>query len=538
LDETFAEDVIDELIANEHRAVVPSFFGMDLDPIMRHALNSKRIRVYRDAVLTVILALGLVLATSETVCWLIVGIYVTIIAHMWHELKPIGRLIAVLIGAGIAVGLLSVFALGHSFSSADSSYETISASSTAMSTPHLLFNLFAYPVAAFVALMAFGWHRYALLADGFRQGASPKLPEVTGHRIRRRVEDVSRAQYGNVTVYTGWSPFVGAGLIVRSWSIAVDLVQVDDVTNARLPVTIDPVDVHAAVMERVTGLRDADQPDNERVTGLAIGHHVVARGTRTRDHALIDDALRPFSFAEPDTIKAIIRHPQGGVRYYQRVTVTADGKPIMDHFGEEITEAEDQEIGTTSFIYLAVEGGMLYVEYVATVMPPIREEYHAIDALPHTIQADWLPKVLRWAAESFLTGAVMAPIRLIPGMLQNYLLGRRMNHAARDANDFLVYDYGSRKSIRERGSAKSYTTYLQKLDSQKYSKFVERRMNEAVLDYLTAAGVDASEYRERVRVVQNSGVIITGGDVSGQVVNASTATSVTQNRTETKAAAK
>ena len=52
---------------------------------------------------------------------------------------------------------------------------------------------------------------------------------------------------------------------------------------------------------------------------------------------MLDDEQRPYSVAEPDTIKAIIRHPQGGVRYYQRVTVTADGKPIMDRFGQEIT---------------------------------------------------------------------------------------------------------------------------------------------------------------------------------------------------------
>jgi hypothetical protein len=91
-----------------------------------------------------------------------------------------------------------------------------------------------------------------------------------------------------------------------------------------------------------------------------------------------------------------------------------------------------------------------------------------------------------------------------------------MDRATRDAGEYLVYDYGARASVRELGSAGRYTTYLQKLDWEKYSKFVERRMNEAVLDYLTAAGVDAAEYRERVRIVQNNGVMITG-DVSGQV---------------------
>lgn len=534
VDDAFADDVIDELITNEHRAVVPSFYGLDLNPVMRHALNAKRLQAYRDVVLTAILIVGLVVARASTICWLIVGAYVTVVARMWPALKPLARLVSVLIGAVIAAVLLGVFAIGYSLFSQQSSFETTSAAP--ISTTRLVVNLLLYPVAALLALMAFGWHRYSLLADGFRLGSTHALPEIRDRRIRRRVEDVVRAQYGNVTTYAGWSPFLGAGKVVRSWSIAVDLVSVDDITNARTPISIDPVDLHSAILERVSGLHDADQPDNERVAGLTIGHHIVARGSRKREHALIDGAGRPYSFAEPATIKAIIRHPQGGVRYYQRVNVTADGKPVLDRFGQEITETEDQEVASTAFIYLAVEGGMLYVEFVGTTMSPIREEYHAIDALPGRIQLEWLPRIFRIAAASFLPNAVLAPLRLIPGVFANALLHRRMKQATRDANEFLIYDYGARLSVRERLAAPSFTTYLQQLDAQKYSKFVERRMNEAVLDYLTAAGVDASEYRERVRVVQNTGVIITGGTVSGQVVNASSATTMSQTPTPEKAA--
>jgi hypothetical protein len=534
LDDSFADAVIDELIANEHRAVVPSFFGLDLDAIIRHALNAKRLSVYRDVVLTLILVAGLLVSLDATVCWLVVGVYVTVVASMWPALTPLPRLGAVLIGVAVAVILLLIFVVGSHVgqqSSYDgSSFDGGAVPSAGISTAHLVVDILLYPIAAMVALTGFFWHRYRLLAEGFQHGATSTPPEIRDPRIRERAETVARAQYGNVTMYTGWSPFLGAGKIVRSWSIAVDLVRVDDITGTRTAVSIDPVDLHGAIMERVNGLHDADQPENERVAGLALGHHVVALGTRRRDHALIGRHGRPFEFAEPETIKAIIRYPQGGVRYYQRVSITADGKPVLDPRGAEIAEVEDQEIAATAFIYVAVEGGMLYVEFVGTVMPPIRERYHAIDALPRHLRAEWLPRVLRYAAASFFTGAVLAPLRVLPGLFASALLRRRMNRAARDADEFLTYDYGARISVRERMAAPGYATYLQQLDAQKYSKFIERRMNEAVLDYLTAADVDASEYRERVRVVQNSGVIITGGEVSGQIINASTAGSVAQHQ--------
>jgi hypothetical protein len=530
LDDSFAGDVLEELVANEQRAVVPSFFGLDLDTVLRHALHARRLYTWRQFTLTLILGLGLILDTSATICWLVVGIYFAVVARMWHELKAIGRLIAVLIGIGGTFMLLAYFA-ANLFASGVSDYEYEYERSVGSSLPHALIDLFAFPIIVMFTMLMFQWHRYSLLADGFRTGSSHTLPGIPNHRIKERVEQVNRAQHGNVTVYSGWSPFLGSGQIVTTWSITVDLVQDSGLPNAqRVPVSIDPVDLHAAVQERVTGLRDAQQPDNERVTGLVTGHHVVATGTRTQDHAILDSKGRPYSFAEPETIKAIIRHPQGGVRYYQRVTVTADGKPVLDRYGQEITAAEDQEIGATSFMYFAVEGGMLYVEYVATVMPPIRHDYHVIDTLPRSLQFEWFPKVFR-AAAADLPDAAIAPVRLIPALLHNLMLVRRMERARRDASEYLVYNYGARISVRERAAAAGYTSYLQKLDATKYSKFVERRMNEAVLDYLNDHGVDASEYRERVRIVQNSGVMITGGTVSGQVINNATNATVTQTKT-------
>src|SRR5882762_176496 len=58
LDDRFADEVVEELVADEHRAVVPSFFGLDLDPILRHAFHARQLHLWRHLALTAILIAG------------------------------------------------------------------------------------------------------------------------------------------------------------------------------------------------------------------------------------------------------------------------------------------------------------------------------------------------------------------------------------------------------------------------------------------------------------------------------------------------
>jgi hypothetical protein len=400
---------------------------------------------------------------------------------------------------------------------------------TLLSTTHTWINILLYPVAVYAALVVFEVRLYRLLTIGFRYGERHTAPLVRNTRVHQRIEEIERAQYGNITTYNCWSPFVGAGRITRSWSLAVDLVKADALTNTRTPVPISPLSLHEAVRQRVIGLRDDSRPVNERVNGLLVQHHIAASGTRDVEHPLIDESRRtPYAFAMPETIEALIGHPQAGARYYQRITVTTDGTPVRNREGRQIAEAEDQEVGVSAFVYFAVEGGMLYVEFVLTTMPPIRSAFHLIDALPRVLRPDWYPKILGSAAGDLLSIALPAPLRLLPRLLFTSKLTRKMENNRREADEFLVYDYGARKSIREFGGESKVTTYMQQLDVEKYGKLIERKVNEAVIDYLVDHDIDVNEYRQSVKVVQNTGVLITGGDVSGQIINASVAGAVTQ----------
>jgi hypothetical protein len=56
------------------------------------------------------------------------------------------------------------------------------------------------------------------------------------------------------------------------------------------------------------------------------------------------------------------------------------------------------------------------------------------------------------------------------------------------------------------------------MDADKYTRLIEWRVNEALLDYLgDECGLDVSAYRAQASVIMNQGVIMTGGTVSGQL---------------------
>ena len=64
-----------------------------------------------------------------------------------------------------------------------------------------------------------------------------------------------------------------------------------------------------------------------------------------------------------DAICALIRQPQAGLRYYQRFSVRDESQPVWASRGK-VLDGWDHGVMTSAFIHIAVEGRMLYVEFV------------------------------------------------------------------------------------------------------------------------------------------------------------------------------
>ncbi|MFF3438882.1 hypothetical protein [Streptosporangium sp. NPDC002721] len=550
LDDRFRDRVLSEVLGDPYRAVPPSHGGFDLLPVVLHCLRAERLALIRDAVLSALLALSLVLSFTSTLSWLSLLLPLAVLALPRVRRLSVGlrALLLLVIWAplSVAFGVLAFLSTLSSAYSRPLGYDPVTGEVTGQSsgTSPILYSLLTLLliVALFAVAIGYWVMRYFTIINslkpGARGGSIEEAPE-----FRQRLAYINRAQWGNITLYGNENPFVGSGGVRRSWSIAVELDRLKHRPagvgpEPRQRVRIDPMDLHAFVHARIAEMRDAVEWQGERIGRLRISDHVAARGTFTRadwqsanlpgrrafpSHPFLDpEGRRPLTEATPDIVDAVGRHPQGGMRYYQRITVGAEGPEIRNAAGQVVAPAEDQEITVSAFVHLAVEGRMLYTQFVLAVMPPVRDDFH-IDELFSLSRGALLWEVVKRVRLDLIADVVFAPFRLVRTAFRRL----RQNATAPDPADYLAYPFGVRESVRELGAEPRLDRFTQVLDADKYTKLIEQRLTEAVLDYLEAREVDTSGYRSQAATLINNGALITGGTVNGPVAAGAGATATT-----------
>ncbi|HEY1706459.1 MAG TPA: hypothetical protein VGG75_42850, partial [Trebonia sp.] len=402
LNHDFANRVIQHLLVTR-RAVAPSV-NFDVGPVLRHCLRARRNILIRDAVLLVIVVAGLAIKLSATIDFLffVLALGLILPRATRHPGGP-GRLIAGVIGGlialAVAVGLAFVLTSGFTPSSvALSPSGAPVASSSAL--PEFLVTFALLVAATWLVELTYLYTTFQTLDADLGEGTTAQTAYTGSPETEERIAMVEGAQHGNITLHSGWFPFIGAGLQSdAAWSIAIRLDRADpddDGENddgeddrdhpggngrsgrgsARY-VRIDPVDLHQWIGNRLRALNDPGLPENERISALTVTDRLVgsASGLLRTDNPLFDQNLRtPYSHASREAIEAMIRHPQARLRYYQQVSLSDEGPAVMSR-GRKVVESVDQEIAVSAFIYAAVEGHMFYLQFVLTVLPPIHALY-------------------------------------------------------------------------------------------------------------------------------------------------------------------
>jgi len=141
-------------------------------------------------------------------------------------------------------------------------------------------------------------------------------------------------------------------------------------------------------------------------------------------------------------------------------------------------------IDVSLFVHLAIEGGLLYAELVATVLPPVARRYRVGDTLsPDRYRAQ--------AAGHTLLGmpadSAAAPWRFVHNAVRSAITAARLGRWAP-----ATVEYGARLSVRELAAEPAVTKELQRLDHLKYVTMLDRTVRQALADFLTAHGVAAT----------------------------------------------
>lgn len=512
LDAGFRKRVTEELLSDPHRAVAPSHGGFDAGPVIGHCLRARTMLAMRDLLLVVVITFGLIVDLGRMLSWLVVVGTMAMLITQVRTQSPKQRLAA---RAGLVTIVVTGIVLLFYISMLSS---LVQYSMTGEAPPPGGTGLgWILVLATLVIAVGYRVSIGVLLSRELRPGATaPGAVDATSSTASRAAY-IDTAQWSDLTLYSGENPFVGAGTITKAWSIAVELDRPKSARPRETPL-IDPLKLYDFVGARLVEMRDRVARPAESLD-IQISDHVIARGLVNRlsfpggTHPLIDPATGlPVHRLGEEAIRAIIRQPKAGLRYYQRITLGTSAEEIRDENDRLVMPAEDQEIVVSAFVYLAIEGRMLYTEFIVTVLPPVADAYHLVDRLPR----DGLVRIaltsLAVLRGQLLRDLAFAPLRLAALVFDAAIDAVR---PPRRPDDFILYDYGARASVRELGAGQGELTYLQQLDSSRYTKLIGERLNAAVLDFLEKHDIDTSAYRQQAAAIVNNGTMISGGTFSG-----------------------
>jgi len=292
LSDDFPRRITDELIDNEHRAIAPSV-GFDLGPVLRHCYRARSLLLYRDAALTVILLLGFLLSPSPGI-WLVAVTALMIGAALWSRHRRVAVGIAVSMALGLALlpallagAFISQLGGGSYTNSHDVLPDPAGESSGGTSMSGLVLRAAVLYLLAVAVHTAWRLTVYRVLTDELAADGLHRLPEVPTGRVRTRIQAISAAQWGNLALHAHHDPFLGAGQVLHSWSMSLELRG----TSAE-PTTVDPVALQRHVRDRLEAMCGENLPARERIASLIVLDHIVATGDRSVPDSLNDPTNR------------------------------------------------------------------------------------------------------------------------------------------------------------------------------------------------------------------------------------------------------
>ncbi len=511
-DPAFARLVVEDVLADELAAVAVSP-GVDLVPVARHCLAARRLTARRDRRLT--LAFGPVLLFAPF--WLLFGALalkalgaaarVPGRSLRGRELPDFGRAVRRLAVTGAAL-LATALPMGLALSALP-----------LPGFPAWLFGGYLGGIPALLAVLVAGVLAFRTVAaaerdvdarlrmlrrESFSPDAVPQ-PLPAEPWAQARITKLAEAQHGNVTVYSGFSPFIGHSGKDSHWALSIPLLPAQSPSGSGAERgTVTPFDAWDVVECLRSGLRNAagrhpGEPllDGRGLTGLRLEDRVLVSGTQVAANAL----LLPHPGRAPAT-----RLPAPEVR---RIALNPEG-PARHHLAAHLPLWGD-EVVPSQFLQVAVSGRTLHLRCDRHILGPVRPDLHAVDSLPARLTDEHRRALALTALRR--TGAALfaAPASALRyaryGSRRTRTLGRERKAAAQDP----AFDRGARLSIREAALSPAYLNHFQRGDAESALAALDRHTLAAVREFLDEHGVDTADFRTQTQTILNNGVLQQGG---------------------------
>ena len=266
-----------------------------------------------------------------------------------------------------------------------------------------------------------------------------------------------------------------------------------------LPFSVD--ELYESLRTGMAAMSDDRLPREEVVPHLSVHDHVFVAGRLPATSRFVQGGQPRSSITSEE--RAELQHSERGrVRHYQAIRLSA----------------WSGELEVTIFVHLAVRGRMLFAEFVATVVPGIRSEYHRIDTFERLDTASVLQAV--GSAFSDLLRSPAAIGRLLRAGWHGLRRGVAASATDQRISRQLAFDYGCRASVRELAADFDDPVQFQMYDASERINLVRRRMLQILVHFLDEHGFDTTDLAgQATTVINNSTQITNSNTVSNSTIH-------------------
>jgi hypothetical protein len=325
--------------------------------------------------------------------------------------------------------------------------------------------------------------RNEMLTGPLRRGSfsAREAPNPHRRRLRERLAEVERHVQGNVTVYSRFNPFIGHGRVVGGWSFAIDVGKPADKDTPVKDFALRELHDHVKAQ-----VHDLEWP------GLIVKDRLFVNGRDVKDDVrfLPDQASAPNPNVDRDTMLSLLEEPTDRARPYTAIRLLG----------------WDGELALTIFLRFVRRQMNLFVEASYSILPPLQQKFHDVDQVRRISS---IPSRVRFAGLCAALTLVYI-VDATRGVYRVWAERRDIIRPKKMLSRGVRLDYGAVFSAREAASDTSYHRYFQKLDGEMYTKVVEKRIFDALVEFLDERAIDTSELRKRQTTILNNGIMVTG----------------------------
>jgi hypothetical protein len=310
----------------------------------------------------------------------------------------------------------------------------------------------------------------------------------------------------NLIVYSGFSPFVGAGTVIGGWSFAVATDKAKDAYGT--PAAVIPFrmrQVYAAVGQAVQRLG---------LPSLSLRECFFVNGTDVRhDRTILPNEYgRPVQVLDFDSARHYMDASDARVRSYIWLQTRDWGGELVVSY----------------LLRCSLRGPTMFVELKKFVLTPLPAELRQVDALRPLRFREKVTMALAVSPFAGLCQTALAPLRVLGYANEaiDHWLGRD-RHRRRQIEDNPLFDYGSTSNVRSLLAGDRYVHYFQLSDKDLYDKTLDREILDALVSFLDVHNVDTSDLKERQSTILNSGVLVQGGNVNADTLAVGTGAKAT-----------